>query len=74
MYFIFIAMIVIAGENLSLDDGTDGKENSFRFIGSMVLLSIVSVYFFNSSIPHGFKNIRDAGFAEFKSGQVTQSE
>jgi len=74
MYFVFLLMISLAAERLTLDDGTDSKENTFRFFGSLILLSIISVYFFNSSFPHGFKNISGAGFKEFKSGLVTQYE
>jgi hypothetical protein len=31
MYFMFLAMITLAGERLSYDDGTLGKMNTFRF-------------------------------------------
>ena len=75
MYFSFLLAILIGGWYLtSVSDTTDTKENIIKFFGSLVLLLSVSVYFFASSIPHGWSNLRTAGFSEFKAGTVNQEE
>lgn len=35
---------------------------------------MASAYFFVSSVPHGWANLKAAGFTEFKSGKLTQEE
>lgn len=40
----------------------------------MIFFCIVSTYFFASSVPHGWANLKAAGFNEFKNGSLTQEE
>ena len=58
MYYVFLGMIVIGGYAMTENDGTENTGNMLRFVGSLALLSIVSIYFFRSSIPHGFNNLK----------------
>lgn len=39
-----------------------------------MIFGIVAVYLFNSALPHGWKNLRGAGFEEFKAGMLNQEE
>ena len=55
-------------------EGGNEDENMIRFIGAIVLFCIVSTYFFMSSIPHGWSNLKAAGFNEFKNGTYSQEE
>ncbi|USN58517.1 MAG: hypothetical protein H6767_09890 [Candidatus Peribacteria bacterium] len=55
-------------EDMSSDD------KLLRLFGSVILLGIVSVYFFFSTIPHGFNNLKNASYTEFKTGKVLAVE
>lgn len=76
MYFSFILAILIGGGYMSLYKKENGNEdeNMIRFIGAIVFFCIVSNYFFMSSIPHGWSNLKAAGFDEFKNGTYSQEE
>lgn len=50
----------------SYDDREEPKNYVIKFIGSLVVFGIVSVYFFSSSLPHGMLNLRSAGYLDFK--------
>lgn len=76
MYFAFLLAILIGGWYLSeyrKDEG-ESKGNMVRFFGSIVFLCITGTYFFASSVPHGWANLKAAGFNEFKNGSLTQEE
>ena len=76
MYFSFLLAILIGGWYITEYKSEEGesKENMVRFFGSIVFLCITGAYFFASSIPHGWANLKAAGFNEFKSGQYSQEE
>ena len=76
MYFSFLLAILVAGWHISsvATSSEDTPENLVRFFGSVIFLIITCVYFFASSIPHGWNNLKAAGFNEFKSGQISQEE
>lgn len=75
MYFSFLLAILIGGWYMTSVSGTsDSKENIVKFFGGVVLLVITLTYFFASSIPHGWNNLKGASFTEFKAGQVNQEE
>lgn len=42
------------------------KEKFFKFFGSIVILLIVSIYFFYSTFPHGFNNLKSSWYNTFK--------
>lgn len=50
----------------SYSENSDFKEKFFKFLGSIVVLFIVWVYFFNSSFPHWFNNLKNSWYSTFK--------
>ncbi|MBP8017041.1 hypothetical protein KAZ01_03445, partial [Candidatus Gracilibacteria bacterium] len=74
MYFSFLLIILAGGYYITQEDTSNEKLNIFRLLGSIVLFTIVSIYFLKSSYPHGFNNLKNAGFNEFKAGIVNQEE
>jgi prolipoprotein diacylglyceryltransferase len=60
MYFSFLLSILIGASYITKykEKGGESKENIIHFFGSIVFLTIVSVYFFTSAIPHGWNNLR----------------
>ncbi|EKD66012.1 MAG: hypothetical protein ACD_49C00068G0017 [uncultured bacterium (gcode 4)] len=73
MYFSFLLMISVAGYYISSED-SNPEYNSIKFLWALILFVIVSVYFVNSGVPHGFSNLKAAGFSEFKAWLVNQEE
>jgi hypothetical protein len=59
MFFLSVLALITINtvDKLKEDTGT-----TVRFIGSVVLLVMMSIYFFSSSFPHGFNNLQGAGF------------
>lgn len=76
MYFSFLLMILIGAWYMSEYKMEEGESNGniVRFFGSLVFFLVVTTYFFASSVPHGWNNLRAAGFNEFKSGTLGQEE
>lgn len=76
MYFSFLLAILLGGWYISEYKKEEGEstDNITRFFGAIVFLSVTCVYFFASSVPHGWANLKSAGFNEFKNGSVTQEE
>lgn len=52
----------------------ESKDNAIRFFGSIIFLCMTISYFFMSSIPHGWANLKAAGFNDFKNGSLSQEE
>ncbi|MDD2486829.1 MAG: hypothetical protein PHS92_00455 [Candidatus Gracilibacteria bacterium] len=73
IYFSFILMIIIAGSYMTQQE-KDAGDNLIKFFGSIVFFGIIGFYFMNSSIPHGFNNLKAAGFETFKNGTINQEE
>jgi uncharacterized membrane protein YfhO len=76
MYFSFILAIIIGAWYMSeyrKDEG-ESNRNFLHFFGAIVFFCIAGAYFFISSVPHGWANLKAAGFNEFKNGSVTQEE
>lgn len=73
LYFSLLVMISIWLDYMSsyLDADSD-KEKIIKFLGSILALLIVSVYFFASSFPHWFNNLKQASYLTFKAWQVSQ--
>lgn len=67
MYFVFILMIL--GVLKSLEHVND--EENYRIV-SYIVLFVVWTYVFISAIPHGLKNIKTAGYHEYKLGYNTE--
>lgn len=76
MYFAFLLAILVGGWHMTeyrKEEG-EGNENMVRFFGAIIFFCITSAYFFASSVPHGWANLKAAGFNEFKNGSLTQEE
>ncbi|MDD5213557.1 MAG: hypothetical protein PHG82_03990 [Candidatus Gracilibacteria bacterium] len=73
LYFSLIFMIAIGIDYMSSYNDKDlDKDKLIKFFGSILVLAVVSVYFFSSSFPHGFTNLQQASYISFKAGQVDQ--
>lgn len=70
MYYSLLFMLWIGIYYVSsYSENEDSKNIFFKFFWSIVVLLIVSVYFFQSSFPHGFINLKQASYAQFKAGE-----
>lgn len=75
MYYSFLLIIAIWWYYLSnYNEELPNKEITIRFFGSFVLLFIVSVYFFNSTFPHWFSNLKSASYLEYKTWKLWSDE
>lgn len=75
MYFSLILMIAIAIYNISSykDDSLD-KIRYTKLFWSLALLSIFLLYFFLSTIPYSFNNLKLASYANFKAWTINFEE
>ncbi|EKE29793.1 MAG: hypothetical protein ACD_2C00097G0016 [uncultured bacterium (gcode 4)] len=73
MYFSFLLMIWI-GASFIVEEKEDELENLSHFFWSFMLMVIISIYFFMSTIPHGFNNLKQASFADYKAWLYNQEE
>jgi hypothetical protein len=68
MYFCFLLIIGLGlYYGCSYNDKSDDKEKQSKLLGSLVILTIICIYFFSSSFPHAFNNLKQASYKEFKS-------
>jgi len=75
MYFNFLILIGWGIYYLgSYDDKTDEKEKQSKLRGSVIVFTIIAIYFFASSIPHAFNNLKNASYKEFKDSQFSSVE
>jgi hypothetical protein len=75
MYFNFLILIGGGIYYLgSYDDKTDEKEKQSKLLGSIIVFTLIAIYFFASSIPHAFNNLKSASYKEFKNSQFTSVE
>lgn len=67
MYYILLIIIGIWIHYISsYDNNDDIKNTTFKLFWSIIILLIISVYFFQSTFPHGFSNLKQASYAQFK--------
>lgn len=72
---VYVAMFLAIGFALDRAVTEDEKDESgFGFATAAVVFAIVATYLFNSAVPHGWNNLRNAGFEDFKAGKLTQEE
>ncbi len=75
MFYWLLLMIWIALYNISSYDETEeSKVNFIKFFWSLSVFLIISIYFFNSTFPHSFKNIKKSGFVEYKANDFWDLE
>ncbi len=67
MFYSFLALIAISLYYLSsYDENIEYKEKIIRFFSSIIIFILISNYFFLSSYPHAFKNIKISWWTEYK--------
>ena len=72
---VYLAMFLAMAYSLEgavTEDG-NAKEGT-GFATAALIFAIVCAYLFNSALPHGWKNLKGAGFEEFKAGVLDQEE
>lgn len=76
MYFCFILIIVLWSYYVSCYDENkmSDKEILIKLIWSFVLFFIISIYFFSSTFPHAFKNLKWASYSSYKIWDISQDE
>ncbi|PID86386.1 hypothetical protein CSB08_00165 [Candidatus Gracilibacteria bacterium] len=75
MYFGFLLMIAIGIYYLSnYDNKTSEKEINVKIFGSLAVFSIICFHFFFSTFPHGFNNLKNAWYLDFKTSKTTSDE
>jgi hypothetical protein len=75
MYFNFLILIGLGIFYLgSYDTKIDVKEKQSKLLGSIIVFTLIAIYFFASSIPHAFKNLKSASYKEFKDNQFSSIE
>lgn len=75
MYFGFLFMIAVCIYYLSrTDESSLEKERIVKFWWSIVVIIIVWIHFFYSTIPHWFNNLKNAWYKEFKVWEYTSDE
>lgn len=71
MYYSFLIIIAIWLKYVSsYSQEDDFKINTFKFFWSFITFLLISFYFFNSSFPHGFNNIKNASYVSYKAWTV----
>ncbi|EKE27330.1 MAG: hypothetical protein ACD_3C00223G0007 [uncultured bacterium (gcode 4)] len=73
MYFALLLMIWI-GASYITEEKEDELENLAHFFWSFILMIIILIYFFMSTIPHWFNNLKQASFVEYKAWIYNQEE
>jgi hypothetical protein len=76
VYFSMLLAIAIGADDIS-EIPEEGKQSALSgagFAASVALFATVATYLCNSAIPHGWNNLRSAGFSEFKAGLLSQEE
>ncbi|MDD5769856.1 MAG: hypothetical protein PHE25_02720 [Candidatus Gracilibacteria bacterium] len=69
MYYSLLFAIAIGAYYISsYSNKNSQKELIIKFSGSLIVFFIVLVYFFNSSFPHGFTNLKTASYDNYKAG------
>lgn len=75
MYFCFLLIIGICLFYISwYDNKSEEKEKQLKLLWSLIILIIIAIYFFASSIPHAFINLKSAAYKEFKSWDIASIE
>ena len=75
MYFWLLLIIGIClFYASSYDDKSEEKEKQIKLLWSWIIFTIIAIYFFASSFPHAFTNLKTASYTEFKSWDVASVE
>lgn len=77
VYFLFFVLIGLAAMNFVAYDDTEAKDDDYMSI-KITLTAIFAIfiltYFIRSSIPHGWNNLKEASYNEFKYNVLNQEE
>ncbi len=71
MYYWFLLILALWLKQVSsYSYDEEFKITTFKFFGSLITFLLIIFYFFNSSYPHWFNNIKNASYVSFKSWTV----
>ncbi len=73
VYVLMLAAIVLSLERAVSESG-EKKSDGAGFATALVVFAIVMTYFFQSAVPHGWKNFRSASFSDYKASKLSQEE
>ncbi|MDQ1343294.1 MAG: hypothetical protein QG650_13 [Patescibacteria group bacterium] len=68
---MFLAMGFALEKAVSEERGSEGNTG---FVTALLVFGIVGTYLLQSAVPHGWNNLKNGGFVEFKAGKLTQEE
>lgn len=72
MYYSFFLIISIWLEYVSwYEENEEFKNLFFKFFWSLISFLVIIFYFFNSSFPHWFTNLKTAWYSDFKAWQTS---
>jgi hypothetical protein len=77
MYFLFLALIGLAAENFNTYTEEEAKtQDSFwiKVTIATIFTLFILAYFIRSAFPHGWNNLKDASYNEFKYKILNQEE
>ena len=75
MFYWLLLIIWIWLTNISsYNDNEILKNKLIKFFWSFSVFLIISIYFFGSTFPHSFKNIKNSAYAEYKSNAYSSNE
>ncbi len=76
MYYGFLILMGLLSLTFVEYDPTEEKEQTEQWLLKAVISGIffvlVALYFWMSSFPHGWSNLRSSYYAEYKAGKLTQ--
>lgn len=77
VYFLFLVLIGLTSMSFTSYDEHDEKNEdlfSIKVTLSIILALFIGVYFVRSGLPHGWNNLKEAAYNEFKYNYLNQEE
>jgi hypothetical protein len=77
VYFIFLALIGLSAQNFITYTESEEKDDdlfSVKVTLSIIFFIFVATYFVSSALPHGWNNLKQASYNEFKYNLLGQEE
>lgn len=72
--FLLIALSFWLYYMFLYDSTLKDKDITKRFYASLIIFFLIVFYFFNSSLPHLFNNLKSAWYTNYKVGNMTEKE
>jgi hypothetical protein len=77
VYFLFFALIGLASASFTSythEEKNDEELFTVKVTLSIIFFILISVYFLRSAFPHGWNNLKEASYNEFKYNILSQEE